>query len=282
MKLDPLVLVAVAGGAFLLLRQQQAEEAPPPPPRSGGGAGGASGILDGLSQGIGGFFAGAGEGIGRAIGGAVEGGDLGNEDSDLRRNIRRGGEKWQLLGNKLTGGLIKDPTKKRKKKREAEHAFRGDLASAELFAARVHQDLSGPDVTQWVLSSRGRNGNPIFDVFTSDPAKAAWSIEVPERAGDMRLAWAAEPVVRALRVFTQRGRRFGEPFVRYTIPAYSDRNPYAPQGTRVSDVGALSINYELRNAERIGKKLSSKNVQKFLEQAAAEAEADDEDEETEE
>lgn len=158
---------------------------------------------------------------------------------------------WSKAGSKASDagkkalsviGLASDPDKKKEAQKAQNAAVTQILIDMEEFAARTHQLLARADVKEWVLSSSGVNGSPTFDVYLVGKDQPT-RIEVPERAVQHRLAWAAEPIVRTLGVFVQRGRRIGVPWVRYDLPAYSDNNPHAIPGLRLSEQRATADAY---------------------------------------
>lgn len=286
-----LVVAGLAALAYFSLPTRETEEppasaGPAPGDRSGPIGGALDNIIGGIGQGIGGFFGAAGEGIGRAVGTAAESSGLEDKDSDFRRNIRKGGEKWQLLGSKLTGGLIKDPTKKRKEKRKQQHADTTNRMQLEAFAARAHQLMSRSDVREWVISSAPEGSSSIVQhqknlgmstgnvptIFVYfNGSNVPHKIAATYAPLDQRIAWVAEPVVRALGVFVQRGRRLDTPFRRHNPPAFDDRNPYAPLPSTVTAQNSAIEEFTTRDLKRKGKALASKDVQRALaaEQAAA-------------
>lgn len=148
-------------------------------------------------------------------------------------------------------GLIGDPERKEKQKIAATNYQNMLMRNMEDFAGRVHQWLVRPDVVEWVLSSSGVKGAPTFDIYMLDAKgrrnPTPYRVEVPERAAGQRLAWAAEPIVRALGVFVQRGTRIGVPFTRFEVPAFSDNNPFAPQGYTLSAQRVAAAQWEKRH-----------------------------------
>lgn len=231
-----------------------------PAPITGGG-----GLLDSLAQGAGGLLSGIGAGLGTAVGSALQQADL----NDPRGEARRGLDKLADAGKEAlsTIGIGSSPKKARAKKRENVGRIEGDLWDMEQFAARTWSALARGDVREWIVSSRGKGGFPVIDVYYSGQA-APFSITVPDRAQHERLAWAAEGIVRPLGRWEQRGvGPISGAFVRYDPPSYSDANPYAPPGLRISERGAGSTKYEqdtIDNLARRGRSLGSKNVRRGL------------------
>ena len=256
-----LLLVVGLAGAWILFGSGAApppEPEPEPEPEPPGG-----GFLDQLGAGVAG-------GLGRGIGQLIEGGagiltSLGEQaandpESAPGRGARQLGRN---VSNLVTGGKAR---KKTKKKRQQNQAIEQTAFDAERWAAHAWTVLSRHDVREWVVSSTGKAGAPVIDVYFAGVA-APHRLEVPERASIYRLAWVAEPIVRTLGRFVQRGGRIDVPWTTFDPPSFDDRNPYAPPGMRISERGEGSTKWEqeqLRNVARRGRTLGSKNVQRGL------------------
>lgn len=264
------VVGAVALVGVLVFRQQQQAPAaaPPAPPPSPAGQGGGflDDVLGGLGGGIGNFFGAVGQGAGAAVGQLLESQGLDDPSSDTRQGLHKFANTLQSGLRKLPLGAaigVKDPNETKKKHAAFNHALENELEQMEQFAAQVHQTLSRHDVREWTLSSSGQNGAPRFDVWYEGNPKP-WPIEVPPRFAAVRLAVAVEPIVRATGTTVQRGGRFGQPFVRHEPPAYDNRNPYAPTLQRVRERESKAVQNEFDKAQRVGKRLRSKDVQRAL------------------
>lgn len=244
-KLDPVVVLAVAGGAFLLLTEDGkalldsligGKPAPSPAPR----APSAPAVADPVSAAI------------VTAGGLVQSlmPELQDRDSDTRQGLRNFDRASRRVGSVLTGGLIEDPKKEEKRRKRDAAIAAGRLADMEIFAAKVHGAASRADVVEWVIdtpqTASATSGGSVtgpgipwhgarIAIYYRGQAKP-YEIWVPTEHRDHQLAWIAEPIVRATGSFVQRGGRLanGAPFVFYTDPetgvrvrAFSDANPYA-------------------------------------------------------
>lgn len=165
--------------------------------------------------------------------------------SPLRQRLRQHGDAHQKVAHIF--GLAKKPGQKKKARQVEDNREKAYRADMERFAARVHSYLVRPDVQQWQMNEKG----DIWIFYRGQ--KKPWRVPVPDRAVIDRIAWAAEPVVRALGAFAQAGGRFTTPFVRHDPPAFSDANPYAPPHQTVSGRRALeeSPEHKLALAKRL-------------------------------
>lgn len=255
-------VVVIGGAAFLLLgptgkaeaaTREREEDQDPEEKKTKEEPGFLDSLVSGLGSGFGSFFGAAGEGLGSAIGALAE---KSAESGELQRSGRKlsqfGERSLQSTPIAKALGIRKETSRDRqKKKRQAENIRQGVLADMEAFAARAHLALARSDVREWVIDSDGTIF--VFYQGIKDPFK----IRVPERATNNRLAWSAEPVVRALGYFQQRGYRLTGPFVRYDPPAFSDANPYAPRlETRSFEAQRQgSPENTLKRADRLKRKL---------------------------
>ena len=273
----PILVVAVLGvGAAVLLGQRQAPApaAPPNPdrdPRAEAAPAPSFGdqVLSGAGAGLGGLLSGAGQGLGQALGQALGAADLNDPSSEARRGLRKLGDNLQEVG--AVFGFSSSPAKKRAKARERVALEEDSLTKLERFSGEAHVELARPDTREWVVGNDA-DGTPAIWVYYTG-RDAPYKLRVPQELHRSNLGKAAvfEPIVRALGVAVQRGRRIGTPFRRSQVLGFDDRNPYADpyytQSARASRINAP--NRQAEALDSFGRQLGTANVQRALAQIGA-------------